>query len=117
VNDLASGSEAFSRSIFSKVAPEQVQPLTVFYSLLTNYSRYTPRWHQEAIAVFMETWLSGGFGRTLGNFDEMYFRTLVIDGREFPSFQTIDGVITIFTKLFICMVAVIYLALNMMTNF
>ena len=91
VNDLASGSETFSRSIFSKVAPEQIQPLTVFYSLLTNYSRYTPRWHQEAIAVFMETWLSGGFGRTLGNFDEMYFRTMVLDNEEFPSQQMIDA--------------------------
>jgi hypothetical protein len=94
VNDLASESETFSRSVFSKVAPEQIQPLTVFYSLLTSYSRYTPRWHQEAIAVFMETWLSGGFGRTLGNFDEMYFRTMVVDNLEFPSQEKIDAELT-----------------------
>ncbi len=85
VNDLATNVEAFSRSIFSKVAPEQVQPLTILYSVLTNYGRYTPRWHQEGIAVFLETWLSGGFGRTLGSFDEMYFRSLVAEGRSFPS--------------------------------
>lgn len=85
VNDLATNVEAFNRSIFAKVAPEQVQPLSILYSVLTNYSRYTPRWHQEGIAVFLETWLSGGFGRTLGNFDEMYFRSLVREGKAFPS--------------------------------
>jgi hypothetical protein len=85
VNDLATNVEAFSRSIFSKVAPEQVQPLSILYSVLTNYSRYTPRWHQEGIAVFLETWLSGGFGRTLGSFNEMYFRSLVVEGKPFPS--------------------------------
>jgi hypothetical protein len=85
VNDLATDAEAFSRSVFSKVAPEQVQPLSIFYSLLTNYNRYTPRWHQEGIAVFLETWMSGGFGRAMGNFDEMYFRSLVGNGKAFPS--------------------------------
>ena len=52
---------------------------------LTNYNRYSPRWHQEGIAVFFETWLSGGYGRVLGSFDEMYFRTLVSEGKTFPS--------------------------------
>src|SRR5690606_26329800 len=56
-----------------------------FYSLLTNHNRYTPRWYQEAIAVFIETWFSGGYGRLLGNFDEMYFRTVVNEGLSFPS--------------------------------
>jgi len=91
VNDQAIGIENFMRKIFQKVIPEQVQPITVFYSVLTNYSRYTPRWHQEAIAVFLETWMSGGFGRILGNFDEMYFRTLVLDGKEFPSDVKLDA--------------------------
>ena len=85
VNDLATNVESFNRSIFSKVAPEQVQPLSIFYSVLTNFSRYTPRWHQEGIAVFLETWLSGGFGRMMGSFDEMYFRSLVLQGKAFPS--------------------------------
>jgi hypothetical protein len=85
VNDQSSSAESFFRKIFGKVSPEQIQPLTIFYSYLTNYSRYTPRWHQESIAVFMETWLSGGFGRTLGNFDEMYFRSKVNENIEFPS--------------------------------
>ncbi len=85
VNDNPSKVEKIFRSIFGKVSPEQMQPLTVFFSLLTNYDRYTPRWHQEAIAVFIETWLSGGYGRSLGNFDEMYFRAMVNEGKEFPT--------------------------------
>ncbi len=91
VDDHASDIEAATRSIFSKVAPEKIEPLSIFYSLLTNYSRYTPRWHQEGIAVFLETWLSGGFGRVLGNFDEMYFRTMVADSMKFPSYNKLDA--------------------------
>ncbi len=85
VNDKASNTEKFLRSIFGKVAPEQIEPLTVLYSLLTNHNRYTPRWHQESIAVFFETWFNGGFGRVLGSFDEMYFRTLTLEDKAFPS--------------------------------
>ncbi|MEO8167651.1 MAG: hypothetical protein ABI623_05340, partial [bacterium] len=85
VNDLATNAEAFNRSVFSKVAPEQIEPLSILYSVLTNFSRYTPRWHQEGIAIFLETWLSGGYGRALGNFDEMYFRSLVDEGKSFPN--------------------------------
>ncbi|MCU0405780.1 MAG: hypothetical protein MUE64_02205 [Ignavibacteriaceae bacterium] len=85
VNDAEIGFESFCRSVFGKVPPEKTQPLSVIYSLLTNYNRYSPRWHQEGIAVFFETWLSGGYGRVLGSFDEMYFRSLVIEGKEFSS--------------------------------
>lgn len=85
VNDKPTKFEKITRSLFSKVEPEQIQPLTVFYSLITSYKRYTPRWHQESIAVYLETWLNGGYGRLLGSFDEMYFRSLVADKKEFPS--------------------------------
>lgn len=78
VNDLASDA-GLGSALPSKVAPHQDQPLSVFYSLLTSGNRYTPRWHQEGIAVFISTWLGGGYGRTLGSFDEMYFRSLVLD--------------------------------------
>lgn len=91
VNDQESDIESVARSIFSKVAPEQIEPVTIFYSLLTNYNRYSPRWHQEAIAVFMETWLSGGFGRLFSNFCEMYFRTLVLDNKNFPDIIELDA--------------------------
>ncbi|NWF89827.1 MAG: hypothetical protein HXY50_10250 [Ignavibacteriaceae bacterium] len=90
VNDHSSNVESFARSIFSKVVPEQIQPLTIIYSLMTNYNRYTPRWHQEAIAVFWETWMNGGYGRTLGSFDEMYFRSLFVESNEFPTENEID---------------------------
>jgi hypothetical protein len=91
LNDQASPYEKFSRSVFSKVAPEQIQPLTIFYSLLSNYSRYTARWHQESSAVFLETWMSGGFGRVLGSFDEMFFRSLVYEGGGFCSPVRLDA--------------------------
>ncbi len=90
VNDMASDLEASLRSIFGKVNPDKQQPITVFYSLLTNHSRYTPRWYQEAIAVFLETWFSGGYGRVLGNFDEMYFRSLVKNKIDFPDLANIE---------------------------
>ena len=92
VNDQASKAESFNRAIFSKVQPERTHPISTFFSLLTNFSRFTPRWHQEGIAVFMETWLSGGFGRILGNFDEMYFRTMVLDKQKFPNTLELDAV-------------------------
>jgi len=94
VNDQSSGVESFLRKIFGKVIPEKTNPLTVVYSILTNYQRYTPRWYQEAIAVFIETWFSGGYGRILGNFDEMYFRTMLLEGKNFPTqlqLETIEG--------------------------
>jgi hypothetical protein len=90
VNDAASNIELLNRKLFSKVAPLQIQPLTILYSIAANYSRYTPRWHQEALAVFLETWLSGGFGRVLGNFDEMYFRALAAESKEFPSTDELE---------------------------
>ncbi len=92
VNDMDSKTEDFLRSIFGKVHPDKNQPLTTIYSLFTAHNRYTPRWHQEAIAVFVETWLSGGFGRILGNFDEMYFRARVADNIEFPTEEEIEEI-------------------------
>ncbi|NWF50382.1 MAG: hypothetical protein HXY49_07555 [Ignavibacteriaceae bacterium] len=94
VNDHSNDIEDFFRSIFSKVPPEQIQPVSVLFSLLTNYSRYTSRWHQEAPAVFIETWFSGGYGRTLGSFDEMYFRTMMIDSIDFPTHLELETILS-----------------------
>ncbi|MFZ1518123.1 MAG: hypothetical protein WAU11_05070 [Ignavibacteriaceae bacterium] len=91
VNDMAGNFESTARSVFGKVNPDKNQPLSMLYSLLTNHNRYTPRWYQEAIAVFMETWFSGGYGRILGNFDEMYFRTLVNNKINFPSTSELEN--------------------------
>jgi hypothetical protein len=92
VNDMATDFESSLRSVFGKVTPDKNQPLTIFYSLLTNHNRYTPRWYQEAIAVFIETWFSGGYGRILGSFDEMYFRSMVSDKIDFPGGSEIENV-------------------------
>lgn len=92
VNDMASSFESGLRSIIGKVNPDKTQPATVFYSLFTNHNRYTPRWHQESMAVFVETWFSGGFGRILGSFDEMYFRTLVQENRSFASEDELEEI-------------------------
>ena len=54
INDMASNFESSLRNVTGKVNPDKNQPLTVFYSLFTNHNRYTPRWYQEAIAVFIE---------------------------------------------------------------
>ncbi|MGB5528765.1 MAG: hypothetical protein WBQ32_02245 [Ignavibacteriaceae bacterium] len=94
VNDAQVGAESFFRKVFGKVPPEKTQPLSAFYGLLTNYNRYTPRWHQEAIAVFFETWLSGGYGRLLGSFDEMYFRSLVLEEKQFPSQLDLETILS-----------------------
>ncbi|RMF60325.1 MAG: hypothetical protein D6748_04335 [Calditrichaeota bacterium] len=91
INDQANKFESFFRSVFSKVPPENTNPMTILYSLLTNQERYSPRWHQEGIAVFMETWMNGGYGRILGSFDEMYFRTQVYEKTPLPSVKYLDA--------------------------
>ncbi len=91
ISDGVYAGDSFSRSLFSKVAPEREQPLSVFFSLLTNFDRFSPDWHQESIAMFMETWLNHGFGRLQGNFDEMFFRSMVYEDRPFPSLNELDA--------------------------
>lgn len=92
VNDMDNNFESSLRSVIGKVAPDKNQPLTVFFSLLTNNNRYTPRWYQEAMAVFVETWLSGGYGRVLGSYDEMHFRMMAYEGKEIPMESEIEQV-------------------------
>ena len=82
IGDCVSKPESLARTFFSKVPPEQDNPLSVFYSILTNFDRYSPDWHQESIAMFIETWLNGGFGRLQGSFDEMFFRSIVYEGKS-----------------------------------
>ncbi len=79
-SDQACASDNFFRSLFhGKVAETAENPLTILYSHLTVPRRSAPRWYHEGIAVFLETWMSGGFGRALGAYDEMVFRTMVRD--------------------------------------
>jgi hypothetical protein len=90
IGDQASTPVRAIRKGLKKVAPVEEEPLTLPFSLLTVPTRYTPTWHQESTAVFMETWLNGGYGRILGSFDEMYFRTLVYEDAPFPKKEKID---------------------------
>jgi len=79
--DKPVGSAPFFRSLFfGKVQPDKDNPLSMFYAYLTSPRTYTPRWYVEGIAVFMETWMDGGLGRALGSYDEMVFRTKVLEG-------------------------------------
>ena len=79
--DKPAGRDRFFRKFFGgKVMADAADPPSMFYTFLTNPRRYSPRWYHEGIAVFMETWMAGGLGRTLGGYDEMVFRTLVRDG-------------------------------------
>ncbi len=73
----------FRRLFRGKVSPEHEAPLSMFYSYLTSPRWYAPRWYHEGIAVFLETWMAGGLGRALGGYDEMAFRTMVLENAYF----------------------------------
>jgi hypothetical protein len=82
--DQAVGSDRFFRKIFlGKVAATPEQPETVLYEYLTHPRFAAPRWYHEGIAVFLETWLAGGLGRARGSYDEMVFRSMVLDDSHF----------------------------------
>jgi hypothetical protein len=76
--DKAAGTDTFFRKLFwGKVLPVAENPLSMIYSYLTTPRWYSPRWYHEGIAVFMETWMSGGIGRAQNGYDEMVFRAMV----------------------------------------
>jgi len=82
--DKAAGSDILFRKIFhGKVAPIKENPLSMVYSYMTSPRWYSPRWYHEGIAVFLETWMAGGVGRVLGGYDEMAFRTMVLENDYF----------------------------------
>ncbi len=82
--DKAAGSDLFYRSMFGgKIGTDNENPISMVYSYLTSPRWYSPRWFHEGIAVFMETWMSGGLGRVLGGYDEMVFRSMVNENAYF----------------------------------
>lgn len=86
--DNASKSDLFYRKLFmGKVKSSNDHPISIFYSYLTNPRYYSPRWLHEGIAVFVETWMDGGKGNALGNYDEMFFRTRILEGSRIYSAQ------------------------------
>ncbi len=83
-NDQAAGSDRLFRSVFrGKILETDDNPLSALYSYLAAPRRSSPRWYREGIAVFLETWMTGGQGRALGGYDEMVFRAMVADARPF----------------------------------
>ena len=64
----------------TKVTVDNTQPISALWSYFTVPRWYSPRWYHEGIACFMETWLGGGVGRSLGGYDEMYFRSIINGG-------------------------------------
>jgi len=82
--DKASRTDRTYRAILGgKTAADNRDPLSLVYSYFTTPRWYSPRWFHEGIAVFMETWMSGGIGRVLGGYDEMVFRSMVHDSAYF----------------------------------
>jgi len=82
--DKTSKTDKILQGIFGgKVLPDNRDPVSMVYSYFTTPRWYSPRWYHEGIAVFMETWMSGGIGRVMGGYDEMVFRTMVRDSSFF----------------------------------
>ena len=82
--DQATHRDARARKFFGgKVSPDAEHPESILYATLTNPRIAAPSWYLEGIAVFMETWMAGGFGRAQGAYDEMVFRSMVRDGSYF----------------------------------
>ena len=68
-----------------KPMPVQEHPESILYNYLATPRVNVPRWYLEGSAVFMETWMAGGFGRAQGAYDEMVFRAMVRDDAHFYS--------------------------------
>jgi hypothetical protein len=82
--DQSAKGDRFWRKLFQgKVRPIPKQPGTILYTYLTAPRVAAPRWYQEGIAVFVETWMAGGIGRAQGAWDEMVFRAMVRDSSHF----------------------------------
>ena len=84
MGDKSSKQDDLFRAILGgKTVPDNRDPVSMAYSYFTTPRQYTPRWYHEGIAVFLETWMSGGIGRVIGGYDEMVFRTMVRDSAYF----------------------------------
>ncbi len=82
--DQAAGRDRVFRRLFrGKVTPVSAHPESLLYWYLTAPRAAAPRWYHEGIAVFVDTWMSGGLGRAQGGYDEMVFRAMVRDDVPF----------------------------------
>jgi hypothetical protein len=84
VCDKPGKSDSFFRSVFfGKPINDNSNPLSMVYSYLATPRWYSPRWYLEGMAIFAETFMNGGYGRALSGYDEMVFRTMVLDSAYF----------------------------------
>ena len=84
--DVWNEKDAFWRRLFNgKPMPLQDHPESILYNYLATPRVNVPRWYLEGSAVFMETWMAGGFGSAQGGYDEMVFRSMVRDKARFFS--------------------------------
>ena len=84
--DVWNDQDAFWRHAFhGKPMPIEEHPESILYNYLATPRVNVPRWYLEGSAVFMETWMAGGFGRAQGGYDEMVFRAMVRDHAHFFS--------------------------------
>ena len=80
-NDYANSTDRRFRQWFrGKVDVDAQHPESLLYYYLTSPRSTAPRWYQEGMATFAETWQMGGVGRAQGGYDEMVFRGMV-DGK------------------------------------
>jgi hypothetical protein len=83
MDQAAEGDLTWRKFFLGKVTPNAEDPLSIVYNNLTNPRWNSPRWYHEGYAVFLETWMGGGLGRALGAYDEMVFRSMVLDDAYF----------------------------------
>ena len=84
--DVWNAQDARWRRLFhGKPMPIEEHPESILYNYLATPRVNSPRWYLEGSAVFMETWMAGGFGRAQGGYDEMVFRAKVRDNATFYS--------------------------------
>ncbi|MFT3728972.1 MAG: hypothetical protein QM759_14205 [Terricaulis sp.] len=84
--DVWNDRDAFWRHVFGgKPMAVEDHPESILYNYLATPRVNVPRWYLEGSAVFMETWMAGGFGRAQGGYDEMVFRAMVRDDAYFYS--------------------------------
>ncbi|HEY1881123.1 MAG TPA: hypothetical protein VGG68_14445 [Caulobacteraceae bacterium] len=80
-----SADASWRRTFHGKPFPIAEHPETILYDYLAAPRVTSPRWYLEGSAVFMETWMAGGYGRAQGAYDEMVFRAMVRDNTPFYS--------------------------------
>jgi len=83
IDQATKGDKRARRFFGGKVMAVDEHPETIYYSYLTNPRNASPYWYLEGIAVFMETWLGGGWGRAQSGYYEMVFRSMVRDDAHF----------------------------------